>query len=201
MKIHGCVFCYLDKKIVIHRGKSFSLIVDPYPLVTGHMMIVSHVHYSCVADVDISDQDEYFAFKDTVEAWYKRQNIPWISYEHGRAGGCLLSKTGECHHMHVHFLPHDMRLNQKIQKDFSGYLAPKGQDIGSFSHAFGHYLFAQDAYDGPVFYPVHTKKVPPHYIRTLIAEHLHQREKKNWQSYTAYQICPKTLQTLRQAFS
>jgi len=184
MKIRNCVFCYPDSQLIVHDRENFFVIADPYPLVKGHIMIVSKKHYGCTAELSSRDMDEFLSLKSIIKSAYKRENIAWTGYEHGRAGSCFSNHCdAECHHMHFHFLPRELRINNTVQESLSGMPMSEWTKLGEWGHAYGNYLLVEDRHDGAFFYPTQRHTVPSHYIRSTAAQALGAEERSNWESY------------------
>lgn len=201
MKIKDCIFCQERKEVVLLKGQNFSFIIDCFPLVTGHIMLASHDHYACVGELEEDLFQEFCDLRQRLHDLYLRQGIAWIEYEHGRAGHCTALKSQGCEHLHYHFLPLSFPLNQKIRQDYKPKIPRTFQDIRPLSHAFGHYLWAYDAFEGPIFYPAHNIHVPSHYIRSVIADHIGHPERSDWQSFSSMTIDSNILRSLRNDLS
>lgn len=107
----GCVFCAIGagepsedrENLVIHRGKLSYAVLNRYPYINGHMMIVPYRHVPDLASLDSSERAELMEMLVVAEKALKEgmkcqgMNGGWNI---GSAGG-----AGIPGHLHLHVLP------------------------------------------------------------------------------------------------
>ena len=106
----GCVFCGIlessandEAKFVLHRAEFNFVVLNVYPYVSGHLMIVPFAHLS---DLDLADKpatDEMMDLAKTAQSVLGKVYRPdgfnmWLNL--GKAAG-----AGVAGHYHMHVLP------------------------------------------------------------------------------------------------
>jgi diadenosine tetraphosphate (Ap4A) HIT family hydrolase len=181
--VNGCVFCEVSPQIIIKSTPFFHVIVDPYPLMRGHIMIISRQHYGCCGELDIQAFVALNHLRAYVEKTYKARYGRFSCYEHGRAGSCTnMGGADECHHMHLHFLPilvdlHGL-IDEKITRYHIEFLA-----LSDLHNTYGNYLLTGNSTAGYHFYDLSSidKELPPHYIRSKMADAIGCPQRANWE--------------------
>jgi diadenosine tetraphosphate (Ap4A) HIT family hydrolase len=174
-----------DEKIVLET-ENFLVIPDISPLVPGHRLLVTRLHYSNFAELrqQFSDELETVqskAIADLRDLYPKGQVV---LFEHGSVGG--ESKAGACiSHAHVHLLP----LPENVGlPPFRDWLEDYGKvvevvklaDIPVFiPPGDANYLFCHDGKTNPIIAGDLIEPVPCQYMRRLIAGHIGV-ESWNW---------------------
>lgn len=106
----GCVFCDLlkdpasdEEKFILHRAGSNFVILNIYPYISGHLMVVPFEH---VADLDIADKETTDELMDLekrcckiLREIYQPDGIN-LGMNFGKAAG-----AGVAEHFHTHILP------------------------------------------------------------------------------------------------
>jgi ATP adenylyltransferase len=105
----GCIFCDLpaldrdQESLILCRGRDAFVILNRYPYVSGHLMVVPYRH---AADVSALDRREWAAAFEMVrpavraiESVYKPQGFN-IGINIGKAAG-----AGVEGHLHIHVVP------------------------------------------------------------------------------------------------
>ena len=178
----ACVFCQPNNNTV-WSDKDFAICSDPAPLAEGHMLLYSKQHYPSAADVSTEDAQVLDYLCDDLGRRFQEKYGEYFTFEHGRTGHCIRSSAGErmCHHLHIHFI------SAKLDP---ASLLPTGQhaavesweevaDIGAETDG---YLVAGGNADGLVFMPI-AVDLPPHFLRTEIAEELDVPERADWENF------------------
>ena len=106
----GCVFCDIlagsasdEKNLILHRAEFNFVILNIYPYISGHLMIVSFEH---LADLDRADKNTTSEMMDLTKRCqtilrevYQPHGFN-IGINQGKAGG-----AGVAEHLHQHILP------------------------------------------------------------------------------------------------
>src|SRR4051794_38474082 len=102
--LKNCVFCSPAESLVLKQTPTFQLMIEPFPIVGGHLLISSHDHLGCAGELTAMQCVELDALKIGVRRVLERKYGAVILYEHGRAGHCISSGRRErlCHHFHLH---------------------------------------------------------------------------------------------------
>ena len=107
---NGCVFCGIlknpasdEEKFILHRAGFNFIILNIYPYISGHLMIVPYAH---LADLDCADKsatDEMMDLAKRCQSVLRevyRPNGINLGMNFGRAAG-----AGVAEHFHMHILP------------------------------------------------------------------------------------------------
>lgn len=186
-----CEFCYLRESLIITQTKNFSILYDPYPLVPGHLLITTRDHYGCGGELDETLQAELSVIKHNLTIILQQRYLKVISFEHGRAGACLSSDDplNICHHMHLHILPcyAGKSIAHQISSQFPYSLRAPYTDIPMYFSSLGNYLYFEMDENGYV-YPCKNKKIPPHFLRSVISNLNGTPERASWEHYPDDQL-------------
>lgn len=109
-KTGGCVFCDVlsnlasdDENFIVHRAGFNFVILNIYPYISGHLMIVPYAH---LADLDLAPKETTDELMDLTK---KCQTILREVYEpHGMNVGMNFGRAagaGVAEHFHLHILP------------------------------------------------------------------------------------------------
>ncbi len=106
----GCIFCDIvknpasdEEKFIIHRAAHNFVILNIYPYITGHLMIVPFSH---LADLDQADKeitDELMDLTKLCQTAIRKAYAPQgfnLGMNMGKAAG-----AGVAEHIHLHLLP------------------------------------------------------------------------------------------------
>jgi ATP adenylyltransferase len=106
----GCVFCRMavnadqdETNFVIHRGKHSFVVLNLYPYITGHMMIVPYLHTNEFDLVPKEITDEMMDLSKRAQTALRVVYSPTgfnMGMNLGAAGG-----AGIADHLHIHMLP------------------------------------------------------------------------------------------------
>jgi ATP adenylyltransferase len=105
-KANGCVFCKCSircDEYVIFEGKSSFVMMNRYPYICGHLMIIPARHTGRIEDLTNEERTEIFALLDaSVRALKEAMNPDGfnIGMNIGKAAG-----AGIAEHIHVHVIP------------------------------------------------------------------------------------------------
>jgi ATP adenylyltransferase len=105
-KPEGCVFCKCSircDEYVIYEGKSCFVMINRYPYVSGHLMIIPMRHIGEIEELTGEERSEIFALLDTTVRVIKEAMNPGgfnIGINLGKAGGAGIEE-----HLHVHVIP------------------------------------------------------------------------------------------------
>ena len=106
----GCVFCDIlhnpasdEEKFILHRAGFNFVILNIYPYISGHLMIVPYKH---LADLDTADKETTAELMDLAKRCYSalqeiyEPNGINLGMNFGKAAG-----AGVAEHFHTHILP------------------------------------------------------------------------------------------------
>lgn len=172
--------------MVLLETNNFVLIADTYPIVVGHLMISSKEHYSAAAEFPFDLLQEFLRIKAIATDLALKINNSCIFYEHGKAGSCHATSSNEihCEHFHLHCLPTSICIHSQIAKQFPGTILKEYGSLFNYYYKYGSYLFFENSSKEMIYYPIHTHKIPPHFLRTLICKELGTDKFSDWQDYT-----------------
>jgi len=183
-----CVFCEPSFELILHRTEHFLLLLDPFALTPGHLLIASQAHYGCLGEVPREQQEEVGDLRRMAIAHLEAVfNKPVTRYEHGRAGHCLMRNiaTRSCHHYHEHLIPGHLALHDSLLAQYKFLSFEQEHEIGALYERYNEYLLVVEPGLDKRFYIARNREVAPHLLRTLSAEALGCPERKNWEDYTS----------------
>ena len=189
-----CLFCKpsSSKKILVETPH-FYVTFDDSPLLEGHLMIHTKVHYGCSGEIAEDQMEEFTLLKDSVKELIEDIYGSWSFYEHGRAGHCSISGDEVlCEHFHMHVLPLTIDISSDIKNGFKEIIFKDVREIPRYYEQYDQYLLYENK-DGIHFYPV-LDKIPSHFLRTIIAEKIKKPERSNWEQSTNLEM----INTLKQ---
>ncbi len=105
-KPEGCVLCKCSIRCddyVIYEGKFCFVMMNKYPYVSGHLMIIPVRHIGKIEDLTNEERSEIFALLDTTVRVLKEAMSPNgfnIGMNIGKAAGAGIEE-----HIHVHVIP------------------------------------------------------------------------------------------------
>ena len=105
-KPEGCVFCKCSIRCddyIIYEGKSCFVMLNRYPYVSGHTMIIPVRHIGEIEDLTSEERSEIFSLLDTTVRVLKEAMNPDgfnIGMNIGKAAGAGIEE-----HIHVHVIP------------------------------------------------------------------------------------------------
>ena len=105
-KPEGCVFCKCSircDEYVVYEGKTCFVMINRYPYVSGHLMIIPVRHIGKIEDLTKEERSEIFALLDiTVRVLKEAMNPDGfnIGMNIGKAAGAGIEE-----HIHVHVIP------------------------------------------------------------------------------------------------
>ncbi|HNV56337.1 MAG TPA: HIT domain-containing protein [Smithellaceae bacterium] len=105
-KPEGCVFCKRSLRCedyVLFDGKTCFVMLNRYPYVNGHLMIIPIRHLGDIAGLTVGEREEIFSLVDISVKVLKEAMNPQgfnIGMNLGKAAG-----AGIAEHVHVHVIP------------------------------------------------------------------------------------------------
>jgi ATP adenylyltransferase len=105
-KPDGCVFCKCSIRCddyVVFEGKTCFVMLNRYPYVNGHLMVIPERHLGDIAELTQEERIEIFSLLDASVKVLKEAMNPQgfnIGMNLGKAGG-----AGIAEHAHVHVIP------------------------------------------------------------------------------------------------
>jgi len=186
-----CVFCDPSPELILQATDHFMLMLDPFALVPGHLLITSQAHYGCLGEVPIEFHEEVSSLRnlayDYLEAAFKE---PITRYEHGRAGHCLMRDISarSCHHYHEHLIPKHLTLNTFLSASFKYIPYQAEHELCSLYQRYPEYLLVCEPNSEKRFYVAVDKEIEPHLLRTLSAQSLGYPQRQNWEDYDSCEL-------------
>ena len=173
----GCMFCEVDRSLIVAETENLWLIRDKFPVIDGHLMVISKDHYGCMGELPAK-------FFEQIESL--RAALPYskkIAYEHGRAGHCVKLKGSQitCHHFHLHFLPLDVDIRADLEPRFSATPFASLDETPRLYETLGEYLFVELSNGEKFFYPA-SGRVESHLLRTLVCEAADRSHRSDWET-------------------
>jgi ATP adenylyltransferase len=105
-----CIFCTLrdlpdedEKYFVVHRAQHNYIVLNIYPYISGHLMIVPHEHVADLFDVSKETSDELMDLAKRSQAILRE-----VYHPHGFNLGMNLGQAagaGVADHLHLHVMP------------------------------------------------------------------------------------------------
>jgi len=105
-KQEGCVFCKCSTRsddYIVYEGKTCFVILNRYPYVNGHLMIIPERHLDDITELTAEERREIFALLDTAVKVLRDAVSPNgfnVGMNLGKAAG-----AGIAEHVHVHVIP------------------------------------------------------------------------------------------------
>ncbi len=187
----SCVFCEPSAELILHETTHFLLMLDPFALTPGHLLISSRAHYSCLGEVPVELQGEATELRNlAVSCLHKVFDQPVTRYEHGRAGHCLLQDKSarSCHHYHEHLIPKHLPLHEALETRFTYISYQSEKELCALYERYDEYLLVEEPDLGKRFYIAKGKIIEPHLLRTLSACCLGYPERQNWENYDSCEL-------------
>ena len=106
----GCVFCDIlkspasdEEKFILHRAGHNFVILNVYPYISGHLMIVPYAHLADLDQADKETTDELMDLTKRCQTALREAYQPQgfnLGMNLGKAAG-----AGVAEHLHMHILP------------------------------------------------------------------------------------------------
>jgi diadenosine tetraphosphate (Ap4A) HIT family hydrolase len=181
----GCRFCELpDRDRVLRIDDNFSIVLSLGPLVQGHFMLVARSHFQSSAELPAK-------ITPTAGRVIKRLSDSALHefgeltiFEHGRAGACVPPGHGQdhCYHAHVHFVPTNVALTERVQKDFA-LTRFDNWDAFQREHAQNPLPYLAIWGGDNVYVAFDPAPLPHHYLRSKVAEALGEPLFGDWAAF------------------
>lgn len=177
-----CEFCFLEpNKQILFVDEHTYTIPSVGSFVEGYILIIHQEHRDCFAEVP---PEHIQGSKQQIRREMEHIYGNCIIYEHGRTGNC--SQRRECKidfHAHLHCLPADIDLSDRIAQDFRQIEVTTWSEIGELADSHPEYLYFESADGDLFFYPV-DKRIESHYLRKRACEALELSSSyANWRDY------------------
>lgn len=188
-----CIYCYPHPDLIVHETQNLCVVVDPFPICVGHVLVLSKKHYGCIGELSLNEIKELQDLSDVLIQYTKEQFGHFISFEHGRAGICATSHDTLCVHMHLHILPAQIDITKDLSDQYFPLKIEKLDNIPKQFHGFGEYIFYHNQHNRFCFL-LNSKPIPPHYLRTLITNAREEPHLSDWDKYQAPEIINQNMQ-------
>ena len=105
----GCVFCRLPAEstdqtnYILYRGESCYVVLNIYPYMSGHLLIIPFTHLALLSDLPKNISDELMDLTKFCQSILKKEYKP-----HGFNLGMNLGEAagaGVAEHLHMHIMP------------------------------------------------------------------------------------------------
>lgn len=198
-----CPFCNKDNFVdrIIYEDEHHYVIASVGQMLDngGYVLVFPKTCVRCVAAM--GDQDIFFLSRmedRIIAAMTKAYGEPPVRFEHGIVGQSVK-------HAHVHFVPKQLSITQRINKDFGRNRSKPIGDMLMIAHNYRKgnlpYLTWKDSdnktmvcWDPPA---------PRQYLRIVVADALGTPERADWTKADKeidHQLRQKTVQTLKPYF-
>ncbi len=98
-----CIFCFPDKRFLIHEDKHFLILLNKYPYSNGHIMVAPFIHGVGIEELSKKELSQLMLGVQIgikiVKRTYKPQGLN-IGINVGRIAG-----AGVEDHLHIHIVP------------------------------------------------------------------------------------------------
>ena len=108
-KAASCVFCGIlgesddSSNLVLHRGHNVFVVMNLFPYTSGHLLIVSNRHISCLNEASDEELTDFIKLCRHCENALRQEYHPNgfnMGFNVGRAAGAGIER-----HLHMHVLP------------------------------------------------------------------------------------------------
>ena len=108
-KAASCVFCGIlgesddSSNLVLHRGHNVFVVMNLFPYTSGHLLIVSNRHISCLNEASDEELTDFITLCRHCENALRQEYHPNgfnMGFNVGRAAGAGIER-----HLHMHVLP------------------------------------------------------------------------------------------------
>lgn len=164
-----------EKESILYEDENIYVMPDISPLEIGHVLIVSKRHYQGFASAD----------KKTIQSlknflgYYKRKisNRNFTVFEHGAV--IKNSAGASIDHAHMHILPFEFNLRDRIARDYGKPEAIHIDDLEELGKAMQPYFYCMDSNitEGYIF---KVGTVPSQILRKMVNELLNNMINYNW---------------------
>lgn len=181
----GCLFCFPDRfslnkdlhlpaqESILWEDENIYVVPDLFPLVVGHMLVISKNHYNSFANAPISTINcVKSALQYLLNHVFCGQNV--AIFEHGsiteNSAGASIS------HAHLHVVPINFDLKEEINKSPLITCPPQSwalDDLHVLSIKRQPYIFFQSNFESSIIYKV--DNLPSQFLRKIIADKLGNR--------------------------
>lgn len=207
-KAKSCSYCNKLTPLIILETRFFYITAAIGSYIEGYIQLCAKAHRTAATGVASYERNELEIMKALINDSYKEAyGTDGIAFEHGQAGSCLWGEdylknmSSLCHHMHIHYLPIKIDINNEIMalfperyevKDIYDMLKVRSEILSA-----EQYLYFQKGYKNGFMYNVNNKQVPRQFLRRCIAEKLKIPEKANWSVYPGVEFFDKTINKLK----
>lgn len=185
----NCFFCHGDPSRLVMKTDNFSVLHDRSPVLEGHLLIYTHLHYGCAGELCADLLEELCEIRTTLTQRVVEIYGAAAYYEHGKAGHCMQYGPEEtiCHHFHLHILPYRGSIAECLANRFPQIELDDYRKLPSLFDRHGHYLYFEESSGRKLFYPV-AEDLESHYLRTLISNASNHPERADWENYQNFTL-------------
>jgi len=181
-----CLFCRMAnvEEYMLSSWNNFIILADKYPLVEGHILVITKEHVRAVGDLLPEKLQELPEIINTIRNFYCTHNYDeFVMFEPGLNGQSVF-------HSHIHFLPGSYSISKALQiMGFTIVALAKVEELIDFYKKHGNYLFWLE--NNQMFVCVDEEiktKINPSFFRHLIAGQLMKSDKIDWKKYESDKV-------------
>lgn len=134
----GCVFCHPEvQPPALAETAHVRLVPDKYPLLPGHLLVITREHLACLGAASAEVVAEVEAMAARARAFLVERYGAPLTWENGVAGQSVF-------HAHLHLIPKPAAL-ELPPTDGAGGWSPAGglQDLREHHRRHGHYHYVE----------------------------------------------------------
>lgn len=203
-----CSYCDKLTPLIICESTYFYVTAVIGSYMEGYIQLCAKAHRTAATGVYSYEREELELMKSVINDTYKEvYQTEGIAFEHGQAGSCLWGDNREknmlslCHHMHIHYLPVEIDINNEIKELFDEVYEVKNiydmTKVRTEILEAEQYLYFQKKYQTGFMYNVNGKDVPRQFLRICVANKLGIPEKANWIEYPGTEFFENTISKLK----
>lgn len=191
-----CKFCYLDDdETLLFQNDEVYVLPALGSFVSGYVLLIHQDHCDCFAEaMSITTARTKQKLRSLLEEVYQK----CIFFEHGRAGGCF--DRGNCRidfHAHLHALPVDVDISDRIAEDFQQIQIDSWHDIVPLAEEYPEYLYFENSNEEQYFYVVEGT-AEDQYLRKRVCESIDLPvEYANWRQHPFHDTMIQTIDQLQ----
>jgi hypothetical protein len=204
-KTNLCSYCEKIKPLIIYYGEHFYITAAIGAFMPGYIQLCSYMHRTSATGILPQECEELEILTNAIrQSFFKVYGNYGISFEHGQAGSCLWKDNfinDLCHHMHIHYMPHEINIHDDIIANFSDYFEVKDiydmRKIRQDVLCADQYLYFSPQPKIGYMYKIAGLDVPRQFLRRCVAKKLGMVERADWQEYPGVEFFNKTINDLK----
>jgi len=200
--MENCVLCDIpvrDTGRILFQDDFFFVTPSLGPIVEGHLLICSKEHLPAMGYLDKEWGRKLRTIREKIEQIFLEvYGEKALMFEHGEIKGVCKS-SGTCiDHLHLHILPLNISLREKIIQDGFGVQEIESlKELADYVKQKKPYLFVHDK--NGRYVSISRENIPSQYLRRITAEKIGE-EQWGWREFPRKAIFEETLLRLRPFF-